>query len=263
MKTVGITYLHSCISAAIINSFAAAQRYLGYSRPPSTSTKQLRASMANTFQRNREANDQPTEPNIELRSFTSPTIPLHTHAHEKGVLPTDKVNHLGHKVTKHIAPAGESGRKGFHPLHFFKIVWSSTSDVSRAVNLLWPVVPAAIALGYARKDLGVTIFTLNYIAMVPCANLIGFAGQELARKLPRVFGILIETTLGSVVEIILFMVLLGKDQYTVIQAAILGSILATLLLCLGMCFFAGGIRRDEQSFSETVSETGSGLLLTA
>ena len=42
-----------------------------------------------------------------------------------------------------------------------------------------------------------TIFALCYIAMVPCANLIGFAGQELARKMPRVFGILVETTLGK------------------------------------------------------------------
>jgi len=124
-------------------------------------------------------------------------------------------------------------------------------------------VPAALAVRYARKDLGVIIFALNYIAMVPCANLIGFAGQELARKLPRVFGILIETTLGSIVEIILFMVLLDRDQFPVIQAAILGSILATLLLCLGMCFFVGGLKRDEQKFDETVSEVGSGLLLTA
>jgi Ca2+:H+ antiporter len=124
-------------------------------------------------------------------------------------------------------------------------------------------VPAAIALRYARKDLHLIIFILNYIAMVPCANLIGFAGQELARKLPKVFGILLETTLGSVVEIVLFMVLLKNDQFPVIQAAILGSILATLLLCLGMCFVAGGIRQPEQEFDEVVSEVGSGLLLTA
>jgi Ca2+:H+ antiporter len=107
------------------------------------------------------------------------------------------------------------------------------------------------------------IFILNYIAMVPCANLIGFAGQELARKLPKVFGILIETTLGSVVEIVLFMVLLNHNEFAVIRAAILGSILATLLLCLGMCFVAGGIRHPEQEFDEVVSEVGNGLLLTA
>ena len=51
----------------------------------------------------------------------------------------------------------------------------------------------------------------------------------------------------------------------VIRAAILGSILANLLLCLGFCFFVGGIRkgRDEQTFSEVISEAGSGLLLVA
>lgn len=37
-------------------------------------------------------------------------------------------------------------------------------------------------------------FILAYIAMVPCANLIGFAGQEFARKVPHVAGVLIEIT---------------------------------------------------------------------
>lgn len=182
---------------------------------------------------------------------------------QEGVLPTHRVNHNGHRVTKGIHPDGESGRSFFHPWHFFRICFRSSSHVSAAVNILWPIVPAAIAVKYTRDDLYVTIFTLSYIAMVPCANLIGFAGQELARKLPRVFGILFETTLGSVVEIVLFMVLLTKNQFDVIQAAILGSILSTMLLCLGLCFFFGGLRRAEQSFHESVSEVGNGLLLTA
>lgn len=101
--------------------------------------------------------------------------------------------------------------------------------------------------------------------MVPAANLIGFAGQELARKLPKVFGVVLETTLGSVVEIILFIILIAKpgDTVPIIKAAILGSILANLLLCLGVCFFVGGIIRDEQKFAEAVSEVGSGLMLVA
>lgn len=99
--------------------------------------------------------------------------------------------------------------------------------------------------------------------MLPCANLVGFAGQEFSKKLPRVAGILIETTLGSVVEIVLFMVLLKGGQFKVIEEAILGSILATLLLCLGLCFFVGGMKEEEQKFDEAVSEVGNGLLLTA
>jgi Ca2+:H+ antiporter len=136
------------------------------------------------------------------------------------------------------------------------------------VNILWPFVPVAIVMHFARPDLHVWVFSLNYIAMVPSANLLGFAGGELAKKLPKVFGVLLETALSAVVEIVLFMVLLhnsseAHDLIPVIQAAILGSILANLLLCLGTCFFVGGLRRNEQVFHEAVSEVGTGLLLVA
>ncbi|OBT66220.1 hypothetical protein VE03_04385 [Pseudogymnoascus sp. 23342-1-I1] len=173
------------------------------------------------------------------------------------------VNEAGLRVTKGIAPDGESGRSWIHPLHFLRICFISSCRASMYVNVLWPFVPAALAVRYARPDLSVVIFILSYIAMVPSANLVGFAGQEFSRKLPRVFGVLMETTFGSIVEIVLFMVLLTRGEYLVIQAAILGSILATMLLCLGLCFFAGGLRRDEQTFDEAISEVGNGLLLIA
>lgn len=150
-----------------------------------------------------------------------------------------------------------------HPFHFLRICLRSSSRASRAVNVLWPVVPVAIAIRYTHSDWHLAIFILNYLAMIPCANLIGFAGQELSRKLHKVIGVLLETTLGSVVEIVLFIVLLTKNEYQVIQAAILGSILATQLLCLGMCFAVGGARHHEQEFDEVMGEVGSDLLLTA
>ena len=80
-------------------------------------------------------------------------------------------------------------------------------------------------------------------------------------------GVLLESFLGGIVEIVLFMVLLhnsvDNNLIPVIRAAILGSILANLLLCLGFCFFAGGLFREEQDFDEVVSEVGHGLLLMA
>ncbi|KAK1778598.1 hypothetical protein QBC45DRAFT_451539 [Copromyces sp. CBS 386.78] len=169
-----------------------------------------------------------------------------------------------------VREEGESGRSGIHPWHFFRIVFRSSSLASRIVNVLWPVVPAAIAVRYAAPHQDLAIFILAYIAMVPCANLVGFAGQNLAKKVPHVFGVLAETTFGSLVEIIMFIVLVKQydenspvDTTQVIRAAILGSILATMLLCLGFCFVAAGFKREETHFSEIVSEAGSGLLLTA
>ncbi len=190
-----------------------------------------------------------------------------------GTTALPQYNHNGHEVTRRIQPDGESGRRGINPGQFLQIIWRSSCSVSSWVNILWPFVPAAIALHFIHGDHHLWTFAINYIAMVPAANLLGFAGQEFARKMPKVAGIIIETTLGSVVEIVLFMVLIAKDNGTgqaghgskiaVIQAAILGSILTNLLLCLGCCFLAGGIKHKKQRFHPIISEVGSGLILVA
>ncbi|ORY64871.1 Sodium/calcium exchanger protein-domain-containing protein [Pseudomassariella vexata] len=196
---------------------------------------------------------------ISANGTRDATLPRHRQDIEHGTSGTKRRRRRGPK----IRVEGESGRRGLHPLHFFRIIWRSTCFLSRAVNILWPIVPIAIAVYYRVEGHDTAKFTLAYIAMVPCANLIGFAGQELARKMPHMLGVLTETTIGSIVEIVLFMILLANRLYPVIQAAILGSILATMLLCLGMCFFASGIRREDAHFDEAITEAGSGLLLTA
>ena len=149
------------------------------------------------------------------------------------------------KRMRSIQPDGESGRNWFHPWHFFRICWMSSSHMSKWTNVLWPFTIAAMVLyfGYGSNipaeepsNISLWVFITAYIGMVPAANLVGFAGQELARKIPKVAGVILETTFGSIVEIILFMVLIGhggRKYVPVIQAAILGSILANLLLCLG------------------------------
>ena len=81
-------------------------------------------------------------------------------------------------------------------------------------------------------------------------------------------GVILETFLGGIVEIVLFMVLLHNNNSSdnlipVIRSAILGSVLANLLLCLGACFFFGGLGRNEQDFEPAISEVGNGLLLVA
>ncbi|KAF2632864.1 hypothetical protein BU25DRAFT_406179 [Macroventuria anomochaeta] len=181
---------------------------------------------------------------------------------------------LHHIVPQHIHPDGESGRTGFQASHFASVAWRSGSNAAKWTNFLWPVVPVAFILHFAFPSNPLTIFALSYIAMIPVANLLGFAGQEYARKMPKVSGILIETAFGSIVEIILFIILIAKHTASegssehgnlipVIQAAILGSILTNLLLCLGLCFFVGGLRQARQKFHASISEVGSGLLLVA
>lgn len=174
-----------------------------------------------------------------------------------------------------IAHEGESGRRGFHPRHFLAVLWRSSCTASMLVNVLWPFVPIAIILQFF-PGLHLWKFATAYIAVIPSANLLGFAGQEFARKMPKVAGILIEVTFGSIIEIILFTILITKHDadssegngdennlIPIIQAAILGSILTNLLLCLGLCFFFGGLRQATQKFHAIISEVGTGLLLVA
>lgn len=202
----------------------------------------------------------PTEGDSSTREYST-----EPQQEEKGLrLPSYK--HRGHKICWSVRPEGESGRSGIQPIHFFKIIWKSSCLASQWVNVLWPFVPTAMALFWARPEQYLWIFITSYIAMVPAANLIGFAGSQLAQKLPKVLGVVLETTLGSIVEIILFMVLLKHYNHkgvSIIQAAILGSILANLLLCLGMCFYVGGLFREDQTFHDAVSDTGSNLMLVA
>lgn len=86
------------------------------------------------------------KPHRGSRQSTSPYShePKPRQEREDGRLP--EYNHNGHAVTPGIKPAGESGRRGFHPLHFFKVCWNSSCTASKYVNVLWPFVPAAIAL---------------------------------------------------------------------------------------------------------------------
>lgn len=52
-----------------------------------------------------------------------------------------------------------------------------------------------------------------------------------------------------------------KRNYILIKDAILGSILANMLLCLGACFWVGGLREHAQKFEKAITEAGTGLLL--
>ena len=151
-----------------------------------------------------------------------------------------QVNHAGFVVSRWVQPDGESGRSYFHPWHFLRICWRSTSTASKWTNLLWPFTIAAMILHFRYPHHQLWVFITSYIGMVPAANLVGFAGQELARKLRKVAGVMLETTFGSIVEIILFMVLIvgGEHNVPVIRAAILGSILANLLFCLGIAAYS-------------------------
>ncbi|TVY33572.1 Vacuolar calcium ion transporter [Lachnellula subtilissima] len=130
------------------------------------------------------------------------------------------------------------------------------------INILLLAAPAGIACNYAHLD-GKVIFCVNFIAIIPLAAMLSFATEEIALHVGESLGGLLNASFGNAVEIIVAVIALAKDNITVVQTSLIGSMLSNLLLVLGMCFFFGGLRRQEQFFNQTVAQTAASLLALA
>merc|ERR1719161_1457449 len=84
-------------------------------------------------------------------------------------------------------------------------------------------------------------FLLNLIAMLPLANIMGVATEELAIHTGQTLGGLLNATFGNAVELILVIQSLRGGLLTITKGTLLGSILANMLLVLGMTFLFGGL----------------------
>ncbi|KAK1142617.1 hypothetical protein N8T08_007421 [Aspergillus melleus] len=126
------------------------------------------------------------------------------------------------------------------------------------VNILLLFVPAGIAVEAAGLDPAV-IFAMNAVAIIPLAGLLSHATECVASRLGDTVGALINVTFGNAVELIIFIALV-KNEIRIVQASLLGSILANLLLILGMAFLLGGLRFQEQIYNSTVTQMSACLL---
>ncbi|ORY96892.1 Sodium/calcium exchanger protein-domain-containing protein [Syncephalastrum racemosum] len=126
-------------------------------------------------------------------------------------------------------------------------------------NVLLLFVPIALGFSFAGASDSV-VFSLNFVAIIPLAKLLGFATEELALRTGSTIGSLLNATFGNAVELILGIIALKEGLIRVVQASVMGSILSNILLVLGFCFLAGGLTRSEQTFSNTAAQTSSSLL---
>ncbi|KXT06996.1 hypothetical protein AC578_7262 [Pseudocercospora eumusae] len=146
------------------------------------------------------------------------------------------------------------------PSNFARLTWATLA--SNYVNVLLVTVPLGIILG--ALDMNPTaVFIVNFLAIVPLAGLLSFATEEISVKLGQTLGGLMNATFGNAVELIVSIVALTKGEIRIVQASMLGSILSNLLLVLGCCFIASGLRRGESRFNETVASTMSSLMAVA
>ncbi|ORX36920.1 Sodium/calcium exchanger protein-domain-containing protein [Kockovaella imperatae] len=136
------------------------------------------------------------------------------------------------------------------------------------LNILLVFIPIGWALHFVKsggndKISDTAVFCTTFIAIIPLAGLLGFATEEAALRMGQTLGGLLNATLGNAVELIVAILALIKCELSVVQSSLVGSILSNILLVLGMCFFAGGVRFSEQAIKSTAAQLNSSLLLIA
>ncbi|RYO90649.1 hypothetical protein DL764_008412 [Monosporascus ibericus] len=118
------------------------------------------------------------------------------------------------------------------------------------INVLLIFVPVGIAVALVPNMHAGVVFAMNAIAIIPLAGILSHATESVAHRLGDTLGALLNVSFGNAVELIIFIALV-KNEIRIVQASLLGSILANLLLILGMAFFLGGLRyREQHSYAD-------------
>ncbi|KAJ8592050.1 calcium/proton exchanger [Rhizopogon salebrosus TDB-379] len=140
--------------------------------------------------------------------------------------------------------------------------WKSIRAIISAswLNVLLVFIPISWTINFVLPDQHTLIFIFSFLAIIPLAQLLAFATDEISLRVGQTLAGLLNATLGNAVELIVSIIALAKCQLTIVQSSLVGSILSNLLLVLGMCFFAGGLRFSEQGFGQSAVQLNSSLL---
>jgi Ca2+:H+ antiporter len=94
----------------------------------------------------------------------------------------------------------------------------------------------------------VLAFALAAIAIAMLARLVGSATEQLGSRVgPSAAGV-VQSALGNLPELFIALFALHEGLTMVVQAALVGSVIANGVLVLGIAFVAGGIRHGTQVF---------------
>jgi len=108
-----------------------------------------------------------------------------------------------------------------------------------------------------------TVFGLSAVAIVPLAIWLSTATEEIAVITGPTLGGLCNAVFGNATELIIALVALKAGLIDIVKASITGSILANLLLVMGLSMLAGGLRYKEQSFQQTVARINGSTMTLA
>ena len=106
------------------------------------------------------------------------------------------------------------------------------------------------------------VFVLAVLAILPLAVWLSTATEELSLALGPNIGALLNALFGNATELIIALTALKAGLVVIVKASITGTVMANLLLALGLSMLVGGIGRTEQTFQPVVARVnGSAMTL--
>jgi Ca2+:H+ antiporter len=132
--------------------------------------------------------------------------------------------------------------------------------VTLAVALLAAVVTLVFRLTGVAE---VGVFAASTVALAALAAVVGDAVEQLGGRFgPGATGVL-QSALGNLPELFIAIFALRSGLVGVVQAALVGSIMANTLLVLGLAFLVGGLRHGRQRFDSEPPRIIATLMLLA
>jgi Ca2+:H+ antiporter len=122
------------------------------------------------------------------------------------------------------------------------------------------LIPVSLALAHFGAP-PVWVFLSAAGAIVPLANWIRRATEQLAHTTGPALGGLLNVTFGNVTELVLALFVLQQGKPAVVKASITGSLVSNSLLGLGLAILVGSWAREKQVFQRERAGLLSSLLL--
>lgn len=130
-------------------------------------------------------------------------------------------------------------------------------------NILLAFVPIGIVAPHIGCNDSV-VFILNCIAVVPLADVLCRATDEVSTYMGETAGALLNVTMGNATEVVIFVHALLQRQYMIVRTSLLGSIVVNILLVLGLAVITSEANHRGLTYNILATRVAAGLLcLTA
>jgi Ca2+:H+ antiporter len=136
-----------------------------------------------------------------------------------------------------------------------------TRSELRSIGLTLAVVVAAAVTYYAKAGGSIAPFVISGAALALLASLVGRSVEALGGRLGAGATGVVQSALGNLPELFVVLFALKSKLYEVATATIVGSVLANVLLVLGLAFVIGGARNGVQHFEPSGARRVSLMLL--